>query len=51
MPMVNIILDKTIQDKYADVRLLKALTFLIEKYSTDPTMKKFATVILWQIAS
>lgn len=51
MPTVNIILEKSIQDKYADVRLLKALAFLINKFSPDPIMKKFATVMLWQIAS
>jgi uncharacterized protein (UPF0147 family) len=51
MPTVNIILEKSIQDKYVDVRTSKALAFLIEKYSIDPTMKKFATIMLWNLNS
>lgn len=49
-PFVKTILDKTMQDRYVDSRTVKSLAFILEKTSTDPVFRNFASIVLWSSA-
>lgn len=49
-PFVKTILDKTMQDRYVDIRTVKSLSFILEKTSTDPVLRNFASIVLWSSA-
>jgi hypothetical protein len=51
LPMMQLVLEKTIMDKYVDMRTVRALAFLLQKFSKDPVMQNFATIVNWQLSS
>jgi hypothetical protein len=51
LPMVQLVLEKTMMDKYVDVRTVRSLAFLLQKFSNDPIVKNFSTVVLWNLTS
>jgi hypothetical protein len=51
LPTIKIVMEKSVQDKYADVRTIRAATFLLEKFSDDPMLKMFATLVSWNLNS
>lgn len=49
LPVVKIIVERTVQDKFVDKRTLKSLAFIIQKISDDPILKNFAIIITWDL--
>lgn len=46
-PTIKTLLEKTILDKYVDVRTVRALAFVLQKTSNDPVLRNFTTCITW----
>ncbi|AGE56302.1 hypothetical protein PBCVNEJV1_454L [Paramecium bursaria Chlorella virus NE-JV-1] len=47
LPAVSNVMAASIRDKYVDVRTIKACAFLLQKFSDDPVIKNFATLVGW----
>jgi hypothetical protein len=47
MPTIEYVMRESVRDSFVDIRTMKAVAFLIEKCSSDQTMRDFATLIRW----
>ncbi|AGE50086.1 hypothetical protein ATCVCanal1_161R [Acanthocystis turfacea Chlorella virus Canal-1] len=46
-PTVQMLLEKTMLDKFVDRRTVRALSFILQKTANDPVLKNFATAVNW----
>ncbi|AGE55888.1 hypothetical protein ATCVMO0605SPH_162R [Acanthocystis turfacea Chlorella virus MO0605SPH] len=49
-PAIQVILEKTMLDKFVDRRTVRSLAFILQKTAKDPVLKNFATAVNWMVS-